>query len=450
MYNYVVFIFSFIAVFCLSSHPVQAALTCTETPANIPTSLIWAGASPNDVSTLNGSTSTPGHLQGRLKQCIPDGSVPGEQGTFEWLPPVAGDSAFFVGEINGPNSVALNGPDFNFVSLRMGNANFTGGLNANSVVIQDSQDFSKMNFNGVSVFANDLILIDSNDGEESPDIDLTLKFVGGGLATPKDITIGAFSRATTDMTMTGSILTADKLNIQPQIDGGGRVNLTLEGGQSSVSKDVLIGAVQGGRTDITINTLSKVQWAIDSGFTTIGHSGEVNFKIQDGADVNTHETFIGFQPESDVEMTIQSAKWTAGNLVVGGFGQVDVMADSGAELASKNTTIGSFTNFNLGKDAVVTLNDDAKWNIDGFLSIGSEGTGKLVLNDQSTVDVFGGTILGVLEGSQGILEVNSGDTFNAHTTLEIGRSGNGDMTIGDGGHADVSGDMFLGTFQHGK
>lgn len=428
----------------------SAALLCTETPADMHASLLWAGASPNDVSTLNGSTSTPGHLQGRLRQCIPDGSVEGEVGTFEWLPPQAGDDAYFVGEINGPNSVALNGPDFNFVSIRMGNANFTGGLNAKSVVIQDSQDFSKMNFNGVSVFAQDSILIDSSDGEESPDIDLTLKFDGGGLAATKDINIGAFGRATTDLTMNGSILTADTLGIQPAFDGGGTVNMKLHGGSSSVSKDVMIGAVEGGQTYLTIDQGADVSWAINSGFTTIGHSGNVDLEVKGGADLKTHETFIGFQPETHITIKIEDAKWTTGNLVVGGFGKVDVTANSGTELSSLNTTIGSFNNFDTIDGAVVTLNDDAKWDIDGFLSIGSEGKGKLVLNDDSTVDVSGPAIIGVLEHSDGALEVNSGNTFNAHTTLEIGRSGNGDMTIGDGGHTDVSGDMFLGTFQQGN
>lgn len=428
----------------------HASLTCTETPADIPVSLLWSGASPNDVSTLNGSTSTPGHLRGRLKECIPDGSVAGEEGTFEWLPPEAGDSAFFVGEINGPNSVALNGPNFNFVSIRMGNANFSGSLVADTVVIQDYLLNTKNNFNGVSIAATNSILIDSNDGEETPDIDLTVKFDGGGLLAHKDINIGALSRATTDITMNNATLQADEtLSIQPLFDGGGTVNMALNGSFSSVKKDVLISAIEGGKTNLTIDG-GTVDWAKDSGFTTIGHSGDVDLKIKGGADVNTHETFIAFQPESHVKMTVDGAKWTAGNITIGGFGDVEVTANAGTELKSKNTTIGSFNNISEGNDAVVTLNDDAKWSIDGFLSIGSEGQGKLVLNDDSTVDVFGATVIGVLENSHGTLEVNSGDTFNAHTTLEVGRSGLGGMTIGDGGHADVEGDMFIGTFQHGE
>lgn len=425
-----------------------AGLTCTETAVNIPASLLWAGASPNDVSTLNGSTSTPGHLQGRLKQCIPDGSVEGEQGTFEWLPPQAGDSAFFVGEINGPNSVALNGPNFNFVSIRMGNANFSGSLVANDVVIQDHLLNTKNNFNGVSIAATNSILIDSNDGEETPDIDLTVKFDGGGLLAHKDINIGALGRATTDITMNGSTLQADEtLSIQPAFDGGGVVNMALNGSFSSVKKDVLISAVEGGKTNLTING-GNVSWATDSGFTTIGHSGDVDLKILGGADVNTHETFMGFGPQSHVTMKIDGAKWTSGNLVVGGFGDVDVTANSGAELNSKNTTIGSFIN-TPDNDATVTLNGDARWDIDGFLSIGAEGKGKLVLNDESTVNVFGATILGVLENSDGTLEVKSGDTFNAHTTLEVGRSGHGELKIAEGGHVDVGADMFIGTFETG-
>lgn len=424
----------------------QGAVTCTETDPNIPVSLFWAGASPDDVSTLNGSTSTPGHLQGRLKQCITDGSTPGEEGVFEWLPPVAGDSAFFVGEINGPNSVALNGPDFNFVSIRMGNANFTGSLHANDVVIQEYLLNSQMNFNGVHILAEDGILIDSNDGEETPDLDLRVTFTGGTLATPKDINIGAFARATTQIDMTGVTLTADKLNIQPSFDGGGFVDMTIKGGQSSVGKDVLIGEVVNGETNLTIDDGAEVQWASGSGFTTIAHSGDVNLDIKGGSDVNTHETFIGFQPESHAKITIENAKWTTGNLVVSGFGDVEITANDGAELSSQNVTIGSFERSTV-KDALVTMNGDAKWDIEGFMTLGANGSGKLVLNDDSTVDVFGLAIIS--ENAKGELEVHSGNTFNAHQSLEVGRNFVGSMTVFDGGHVDVAGDMFIGTFKPG-
>lgn len=409
---------------------------------------MWIGDHPDDIGTLNGSTSGLGNLDGRRRVC-PDGN-----GGFIVTPLAAqnGDHAEFRFFKDPPNSVSLAGPNFGMASFMMGDAVFTGSVTAETVVMQNQEPpypgadiAAKMSFNGVDISA-DNILIASQDNDEVPgNIDLQLNFQGGGLTALEMLSINGRG---TQLNMNGSVLNADTMDFFGPGLGSGDLEVNLTGVTGITQKLTQIAYEETSRVELNIEGGSSLDWAKNADTTTIGHSGDVSMTLQGASTLNTNGTFLAFQETSSVDIEIENSKWETDLLAAGGFGEIEITAKDGSELKSSEVSLGHFNNQQFNHTTEVLLRD-SKWDISNFLNVGAVGEASLKLEDESAVDVKGLVIISDFENSYGKLEIQSDSALKAAQSLEVGRNSFGDMLITDGGQVITEGDGFVGTFQKG-
>ncbi len=440
-------------------NPAQAVEQCQETDPNIITSLIWSGAKDGDgAATLNGSVGTPGHLAGRQRVCFD--SLEGGQFTVTPLLPVAGDNAFFRFVLNPPNSVQLGGPPFGRAEFSMGDVVYTGSLTADEILIDNrtqvypgSDVVTKQLFNGADLGADNILITSTdNDFEDFPvsNTDFLLTFTGGGVTALENLTVLSFGNL--DMTLDGASLNANTMELHSGLPSRSSLDLTFKGGSTStVQGETRVGLETDSITNLTIEGGgTNVEWSKNSGITGLGVFGNVDVAVKDGALFKSHGTFLAFAPETNVTIDIDGGKWETDFLAAGGHGQLNITATGDAELKSTDVSLGHFTNYEFGHLAQATLEDNAKWDISGFLNVGATGDAQLSLKDQSTVNVGGLMVVGDFENAQGTVDVRSGDTLKVAQTLEVGRNGDGLLRVEDGGVVESTGDAFVGTFQTGN
>ncbi len=466
-----------------------AQADCVLNSPPYPITGIWQGTKSGDAATGNGSTAAPDNWAGRTLVC----TAPDQSGdvTITQLGLNSGDNAYFYLPVPDyePNSISLDGPNFGRVDFGMeGDADFSGSLNASGLV--NTLGYGLMHFNGVTITANSFNSTSSNLEN------LEMTFTGGGLNITNDINLYGQADSTNTLTVTGGTFNAGTLLADsPEID------LVLNGGTSGTVKNgVTINPNAVDETNITVSGEgTDLDWAKDSGLSVLGQDGKVTLTVSDKGKLNTHSTFVAVNSTADVSVTVDGGTWQTDTLALGGSGKV--MVDiKGGQMSTGDTNMALFDNTAAGNAADVLMENDAKWDVNGYLTVGAAGdatlsmygasqltvngamtlsvaatangyvslddTARLVVNGEldvgaigeggldilgrSTVDVNGQMVIADAENSHGEVLALSGDTLQVTQSLEVGRNGTGELIVSDGGHVVTEGSAFLGTYEHGN
>ncbi|MEM9658970.1 MAG: hypothetical protein AAF961_11470, partial [Planctomycetota bacterium] len=192
-----------------------------------------------------------------------------------------------------------------------------------------------------------------------------------------------------------------------------------------IKGDARFGDAEFSPTELEIKgPLTDLAWGTEGGVTQFGVLGDAYVEIGDGARVDTNDAIIGFF----------------------GSAQAQVDVHSGGRLQSNNVTIGLFDS---EATSGVTLEDDSKWSLAGFLEVGRIGQAKVEVLENSTLDVQGLVVLSSDVDSTSDVRVESANGLSTEATFEVGRRGDALLTVAGGGRVVSEGDAFLGTFQEG-
>ncbi|MGD9690421.1 MAG: beta strand repeat-containing protein [Phycisphaerales bacterium] len=151
----------------------------------------------------------------------------------------------------------------------------------------------------------------------------------------------------------------------------------------------------------------------------------------DTSNVVAASCLIGSSPTSIAGATLSGPSlWNmTSNCVVGYAGQGALLAQTGADIFSALTHIGSLP----GSMGTATIDGNGTiWTNTGFLGIGYSGTGTLNIQNHGTVNTSS-TFIGADPGSHGTVNVDGTGSLFISASPVIGEHGVGAMTISNGG-----------------
>jgi len=175
------------------------------------------------------------------------------------------------------------------------------------------------------------------------------------------------------------------------------------------------------------------QWA--NGWIFVGMQGSGELTIEDGGEVTSYESYLGFYPDSfgTVTVTGENSTWSSIALLFigkGGTGSFNVL-DGGTVNAHRSTWVNSRSD----EPATITVAGiGSSWNQWGSLELGQIGAAELVIADGGTVSSQH-TSVAVGEHSQGTVTVTGTGSHWSHFGgwLTVGDRGTGEMSIKKGG-----------------
>ncbi len=197
----------------------------------------------------------------------------------------------------------------------------------------------------------------------------------------------------------------------------------------------------------------------------VGDEGTANFNIKDGAQaLVTNQLTLGKTSGTGNVLVDGSdpasgpSTLTTAQLTVGDSGNATLTVTNGANLVTAGTTIAQEQGSN--GDVTISGTDDSNnpstWDLQGFLFVGSAGTGSLSI--QSGVQVESEfTALGVTTDGDGTLSIdgtspnNNPSMWSSSGELQLGAQGAAQMQITGGAHAQASQTfMALGQLSFGQ
>ena len=169
-----------------------------------------------------------------------------------------------------------------------------------------------------------------------------------------------------------------------------------------------------------------------STFLAVASHQNGSLTIKSGGTMTDVNGYVGAETGAMGTATIQGTWTNTDFFVVGLNGNGNLSVNSGGQLISTDGYVGfekdSFGNVDLGSSG--------KWMLDGNLTIGTSGTGTVLVENGGTLEVTGQVIvLGQELGSNGTLTIDRSDsklTGKAAMNLEIGRHGNGTLELHNG------------------
>jgi T5SS/PEP-CTERM-associated repeat protein len=240
-----------------------------------------------------------------------------------------------------------------------------------------------------------------------------LTITGGATVNTGDITVGAQDA---DPTM--------------QVDGA---NTQVIADGDMIVGDQGIGNFQMGDSAVFgVNTLTVGN----------GGTGDGQLNVFTGSKFTTaDDTTVAAEEDSQGVIEVDgtgSALTVQGNLTVGGGGTGSLTVSDNATVTNQDATVGDEET---STGTVLLFDAGATWHTYGDLTIGENGTGEVTVEAGATMQVDGDLTLGHNEGSQGTLTVDGPTTtftFGAGD-VTIGSSGTGTMIVQNAAFVDLSG-----------
>ncbi len=242
------------------------------------------------------------------------------------------------------------------------------------------------------------------------------------------------------------------LTINLSIDGtgymgagyGGAGTMLIADGVEVASTLGQIGYHSGSTGRVTVDGAAST-WTMSGdpnlgyyGFLWVGRQGSGSLLISAGGSVSNPTGYIGDQPGSSGEVTVDGvgSTWTnSGNLYVGDNGDGKLTISSGGGVGSSSGHIGSRT----GSTGLATVDGvGSTWINSSNLYVGNYGEGKLSIIAGGSVSNSGGYI-GSPPGSTGQVMVDGvGSTWTNSGNLYVGDNGDGNVTISEGGLVSIA------------
>ncbi|MEN3931772.1 autotransporter outer membrane beta-barrel domain-containing protein [Microvirga sp. W0021] len=211
----------------------------------------------------------------------------------------------------------------------------------------------------------------------------------------------------------------------------GNGTLTISDGGQVTSGMGVIGRYNQSTSNVVV-TGTGSSWTSTAGLT-VGSAGTGSLLISDGGTVSNTYSHIGSSGQGNVVVTGAGSTWiNTGALSVGGSGKGTLtISDGGQVTNSQGATIGTQVR---GEGLVEVTGAGSQWNNNGYLRVGENGTGSLVISDGGSVSNKSYSMIGYSSNSQGTAVVTgTGSHWNNNGYLRVGYSGTGSLFIADGG-----------------
>jgi T5SS/PEP-CTERM-associated repeat protein/autotransporter-associated beta strand protein len=306
---------------------------------------------------------------------------------------------------------------------------------------------------------------------------VTVSGLGSALNAQSDLHVGYFNNATLEITDEGVATVAYVMSIGNAAGSTGTVTVSDSGSALIVNNSLTVGGIGEGTLNITsggkveakssVNiaaqqnskgtvTVSGSGSSLDVGTTLyVGNAGEGTLEITGGGKVEVGDTiYLGFVQGGKGAVTVSgsgSILNTEGILAVGTFGEGTLDITGGGKVNVK-TDAYIATNPN-SKGAATVSGNGSVLNVEGILSVGNLGEGKLEITGRGVVEAKDEAYIGNGADSTGTVTVSgSGSALNVTTGIYLGRGGTSDGTleISDHGAVTSGGATFIGFGQGGS
>jgi len=225
------------------------------------------------------------------------------------------------------------------------------------------------------------------------------------------------------------------LSMAVGISASDTADVLLSGGGTLVTQIATIAIDPNATGIVTVD--NDATWITRKLFVSDFGSGTLT--IQNGGTVSTTDTTIGHRDGSTGVVTVDGADSSLDNindLIVGHFGSGTLNIQNGASAFANSRGIIA----NLGSDAtgVVTVDGSGStWTTTQQLLVGSEGTGKLTIQNSGVVSNDDG-IIGSSSTATGTVVVDgAGSTWVNNSNLQVGVLGSGTLNIQNSGAVTV-------------
>ncbi len=315
----------------------------------------------------------------------------------------------------------------------------------------------------------------------------TLDVAAGGDVVAPALVIGAGPDVGGTVTVSGagSTLAAD---YEVLVGAWGNGELTVSNAGSLTTEEVLIGGFDSSDVDdLPPEILAAFGPAVGPGMVTVtgasstldaaehiyvGNYGNGTLNVSLGGTVTAGEIAVGVAPGSDGIVNVaggtleaddghgvEEPGYVPGVMIVGGYGQGDVLVAGGGDLiADEALFIGGYPPTDLDFDTVpigydpdgpgvVTVMDAGSTLTTRGLVVGFNGQGTLnILNDADVTSTV--AYVGALADAQGeVLVDNTVGTWVNTESVAVGAYGEGLVTIRNGGHVDVNDVVYIGGYE---
>ncbi len=213
-------------------------------------------------------------------------------------------------------------------------------------------------------------------------------------------------------------------------EGTGTLNIEA-GGYVRSRQESVIGRNAGALGSVTVSGPGS-QWEAFRNFS-VGRSGNGTLNIEAGGVVNSGGvSFVGENAGSTGTLTVSGndARWDIdGDLSIGHSGTGTANIEAGGVVNNRALFIGA----NTGSSGTVTVSGvGSQWDSSTFLHVGGRGSGALNIEQGGGVNSREG-VIGLNPGSTGMVTVTgAGSQWNSDS-LAVGRSGPASLIIEEGG-----------------
>jgi len=272
------------------------------------------------------------------------------------------------------------------------------------------------------------------------------------------------------------------------VGAGGTGTLGIQDGATVISEDSFIGGyltfdhndvtnmddvqIHGGTGSVEVR-LPGTTW--QSNVVVVGTGGSGTLDVTEGGQVSDYLGIMGFGPDAAGRATISgpNSVWTNvaggggegdpynGTLIVGGWGQGDLMVSNGGRVDTVTMYIGGFDLAELGggepptdwgPDVPAGTGTVTVTGTDSMLQVLGGNTTYVGFTGDGTLNILNGghvvsdaAIVGVLEGSHGLVTVDgTGSTWSiaggGGADASLDARGEGEVLISNGGRLEASGD----------
>lgn len=220
--------------------------------------------------------------------------------------------------------------------------------------------------------------------------------------------------------------------------------LIKDGASASTVNSLHLGNFAGSSGTFTVDGDGS-SWTASGGGTFIGVFGEGSFTVKGGAEAKDNAVSIGYDVggvgTALIDGTDTTWSITGGTLSVGHYGEGDLTISNGAQVSAANRVV---VGYNAGGEGTVNLTGaGSALTLTGVLNnnivvVGNSGEGTINVSDGAAVSSAYG-IMGWFASGNGTLDVSGTDTrWENSAYLAIGYGGSGEATVRNGATVAVT------------
>ena len=213
----------------------------------------------------------------------------------------------------------------------------------------------------------------------------------------------------------------------------GPITLTVRNGGSLTTSDSMIGNAAGERGIILVDASTLTATNLEAGF-----NGNGTLRLTNGASAVIGSSLAGVfaGSEGHIEVTGPSTSWTTTSVSVVGDGGVGTFILSGkAKANDRSLAVGQAAT---GNGSALATGQGTLWNVTGSIVVASRGRGLLEIRDGARMETAALGYVGHYAGSNGELRVSGGgSSFKTVSFVTIGHEGTGKVLVEDGATVDT-------------